>query len=56
MRYKMKPERITFNPYKNEYEKLANRVKKQSITFVALFTTGMVSGFLVSILISYFIK
>jgi len=22
MRYRMKPEKITFNPYKNEYEKL----------------------------------
>jgi hypothetical protein len=53
MRYKMKPEKITFNPYKNEYEKLAEKVKKQSLTFIILFTSGMVFGLLVSILINY---
>ena len=52
----MKPEKITLNPYKNEYEKLAEKVKKQSLTFIIIFTSGMIIGLLVSILINYLTK
>ena len=56
MRYRMKPEKITFNPYKNEYEKLAEKVRNQSLTFIILFTSGMVFGLSVSVLINFLTK
>ena len=56
MRYKMKPDKITFNPYKNEYEKLAEKAKNQSLAFIILFTCGMVFGLFVSVLINFLTK
>ena len=37
MRYKMKPERITFNPYKNEYEKLLEDRKESRLLSFLIF-------------------
>jgi len=44
MRYKMKPEKITFNPYKNEYEKLLETRKSESKIYVLMLIIGMLVG------------
>ena len=44
MRYKMKPDKITFNPYKNEYEKLLQNRKRGSLLYFLIFTIGMLLG------------
>ena len=44
MRYKMKPEKITFNPYKNEYEKLLETRKRESKIYVLMLIIGMLVG------------
>lgn len=49
MRYKMKPERITFNPYKNEYEKLLEERKIGSLLYFAIFMLGMFIGMIISV-------
>ena len=50
MRYKMKPDKITFNPYKNnEYEKLLEDKKRGSLLYFLIFTIGMLLGMIVCI-------
>jgi len=49
MRYKMKPEKITFNPYKNEYEKLLEDKKRSSLLYFLIFTIGVLLGMIVCI-------
>ena len=44
MRYKMKPKKITFNPYKNEYEKLLETRKRESKIYVLMLIIGMLVG------------
>ena len=44
MRYKMKPEKITFNPYKNEYEKLLETRKRESKIYVLMLIIGVLVG------------
>ena len=44
MRYKMKPDKITFNPYKNEYEKLLETRKRESKIYVLMLIIGMLVG------------
>lgn len=51
MRYRMKPEKITFNPYKNHYEKLIEQNKKRTLYEVALCVASMLLGILVSVLV-----
>ena len=51
MRYAMKPERITFNPYKNEYEKLLETRKSESKLYVLMFIIGMLIGIISCILV-----
>ena len=47
----MKPERITFNPYKNEYEKLLETRKSESKLYVLMFIIGMLMGIISCILV-----
>ena len=55
MRYKMKPDKITFNPYKNKYEKLLEDRKKASLLYLIIFTIGMFLGVIVSIFVGYLV-
>ena len=55
MMYKMKPEKITFNPYKNEYEKLLEQKKIGSLLYFFIFLLGLLIGMIVSIIINNFI-
>ena len=50
MRYKMKPDKITFNPYKNEYEKLLQNRKIGSLLYFLIFTIGMLLGVIACII------
>ena len=50
MRYRMKPDKITFNPYKNEYEKLIEIHRRNSKLSVIIFLLGLVLGIFVSVL------
>jgi hypothetical protein len=56
MRYKMKPDKITFNPYKNNYEKLLESNKRRTLFEVALCVSSMILGILVSILVYFLTK
>jgi len=56
MRYKMKPEKITFNPYKNQYEKLIEYHKKRTLYEVVLCVASMLLGILVSALVYFLTK
>ena len=47
----MKPEKITFNPYKNEYEKLIEVHRRDSKIQVFLFIIGMLVGIISCILV-----
>tara|TARA_R100000656_G_scaffold53044_1_gene42032 strand:- start:249 stop:464 length:216 start_codon:yes stop_codon:yes gene_type:complete len=51
MRYRMKPEKITFNPYKNEYEKLIEVHRRDSKIYVLMFVIGMLVGIISCILV-----
>ena len=51
MRYRMKPEKITFNPYKNEYEKLIEVHRRDSKIYVLIFVIGMLVGIISCILV-----
>ena len=51
MRYRMKPEKITFNPYKNELEKLVEVRKRESKLYVLMFIIGMLMGIISCILV-----
>ncbi len=51
----MKPEKITFNPYKNKYEKLLEDRKKTSLLYLIIFTIGMFLGVIVSIFVGYLV-
>ena len=50
MRYRMNPEKITFNPYKNEYEKLIEIHRRNSKLSVLIFLLGLALGIFVSVL------
>ena len=52
MRYRMKPEKITFNPYKNEYEKLLEVSKRNSKICILVFVLGMLLGIFASALVA----
>tara|TARA_R100000656_G_scaffold18497_1_gene17080 strand:+ start:427 stop:582 length:156 start_codon:yes stop_codon:yes gene_type:complete len=47
----MKPEKITFNPYKNELEKLIEVRKRESKLYVLMFIIGMLMGIISCILV-----
>ena len=47
----MKPEKITFNPYKNEYEKLIEVHRRDSKIYVLIFVIGMLVGIISCILV-----
>ena len=51
MRYAMKPERITFNPYKNEYEKILETHRVNTKLSVLVFFLGLFLGMLVTVII-----
>tara|TARA_Y100000310_G_scaffold52967_1_gene48594 strand:- start:487 stop:705 length:219 start_codon:yes stop_codon:yes gene_type:complete len=51
MRYRMKPEKITFNPYKNEYEKLLEVSRRNSKICILVFVLGMLLGIFASALV-----
>ena len=51
MRYRMKPEKITFNPYKNEYEKLLEGSRRNSKICILVFVLGMLLGIFASALV-----
>ena len=51
MRYRMNPEKITFNPYKNEYEKLIEVHRRDSKIYVLMFVIGMLVGIISCILV-----
>ena len=48
----MKPEKITFNPYKNEYEKLLEVSKRNSKICILVFVLGMLLGIFASALVA----
>jgi len=52
----MKPDKITFNPYKNNYEKLLESNKRRTLFEVALCVSSMILGILVSILVYFLTK
>ena len=56
MRYKMKPDKITFNPYKNHYEKLLEHNKRRTLFEVVLCVASMLLGILVSVLVCFLTK
>ena len=45
MRYKMKPEKITFNPYKNEYEKLLEQKKNRKFVIFFYISFGFINRY-----------
>jgi len=47
----MKPERMTFNPYKNEYEKILESHRANSKLSVLVFFLGLFLGMLVTVII-----
>ena len=49
----MKPDKITFNPYKNEYEKILEINQNKSRLSVIIFILGFLLGTVVSIFIIY---
>jgi len=51
----MKPEKITFNPYKNKYEKMLEDRKRGSLLYFLIFTIGMLLGMIVSIFVGYLV-
>ena len=51
MRYRMKPEKITFNPYKNEYEKILQVHRGNSKLSVLIFILGVFLGTLITVII-----
>tara|TARA_Y100000310_G_C20154145_1_gene566137 strand:+ start:99 stop:329 length:231 start_codon:yes stop_codon:yes gene_type:complete len=51
MRYRMKPEKITFNPYKNEYEKILQIHRGNTKVSVLVFFLGLFLGMLVTVII-----
>lgn len=51
MRYKMNPKKITFNPYKNEYEKILEIHRGNSILSVVVFFFGLFLGIIVTLVI-----
>tara|TARA_R100001530_G_scaffold68697_1_gene48818 strand:- start:53 stop:280 length:228 start_codon:yes stop_codon:yes gene_type:complete len=53
MRYRMKPEKITFNPYKNEYEKLIEIHRKNTKLSVIMFILGFLLGIIISVFIIF---
>ena len=46
----MNPEKITINPYKNEYEKLIEIHRRNSKLSVLMFLLGLALGIFVSVL------
>ena len=50
MRYRVNPEKITFNPYKNEYEKIIEVHHRNSKLSVLVFLLGLSLGIFVSVL------
>ena len=47
----MKPDKITFNPYKNELEKLIDTRKRESKLYALMFIIGMLMGIISCILV-----
>jgi len=47
----MKPEKITFNPYKNEYEKILQIHRGNTKVSVLVFFLGLFLGMLVTVII-----
>ena len=47
----MKPEKITFNPYKNEYEKILQIHRGNSKLSVLIFILGVFLGTLIAVII-----
>ena len=49
----MNPEKITFNPYKNEYEKLIEIHRKNTKLSVIMFILGFLLGIIISVFIIF---
>ena len=53
MRYRMNPEKITFNPYKNEYEKILEIHRGNTKLSVLMFILGFLLGIIISVFIIF---